>query len=211
MTYEEIHRSCLKQDCVTTLSLFSLKWKKAILGKLKNIDSLLSFQIKVVEKKAKKRITKCRVSLSAEKITFLIEFPASSLSAESVCILMVQILWVRSNSAGCTCVILGWFCVLHPETPSTIIPVYTYFSWWWRNFKSFCIADVQNNYVLPWTLVLQKISDSHFFPPLTKIWKYKLWGFLPAAFQMFWLGTCKVIKVWQFAFLSILHWHLGYS
>lgn len=105
----------------------------------------------------------------------------------------------------------GVICVLHPETPSTIIPVYSYFSWRWRNFKSFCIADVQNNYVLPWTLLLQKISDSHFFPPLTKIWKYKLWGFLPAAFQMFWLGTCKVIKAWQFAFLSILHWHLGYS
>ena len=38
-----------------------------------------------------------------------------------------------------------------------------------------------------------------------------MWGFLPAAFKVFWRGMCKVIKVWQFAFLSTLHWHLRYS
>lgn len=62
------------------------------------------------------------------KITFLVEFPASSWSAELACVLMLHVLWVRSNSAGCTWVILGWFCVLHPETPSTVIPVRLVFS-----------------------------------------------------------------------------------
>lgn len=53
------------------MSLFSLKWNKAIPGKLKNIVSL-SFQVKVVEKGQKERITKHRVSLECGKMTFLI-------------------------------------------------------------------------------------------------------------------------------------------
>lgn len=32
------------------------------------------------------------------------------------------------------------------------------------------------------------ISDSHFFPSLTNNQKCKLWGFLPAGFQMLWWG-----------------------
>lgn len=41
-------------------------------------------------------------------------------------------------------------------------------SWWWRSLKSFCIADIQNNSILPWTQVLSKFSDGHFFPSLKK-------------------------------------------
>lgn len=39
---------------------------------------------------------------------------------------------------------------------------------WCGSSKSFCIADIQNNSVLPWSQVLYEISVSHFFPSLKK-------------------------------------------
>lgn len=152
--------------------VFSLKWKKAIPGKLQNAVSLLSFQIKCWEI-GKKKALENRVSWECWKITFLIEFPASSWSAELACALMLHVLWVRNNSAGWTWVILGWFCVLHPEAPSTVYTCVFTVSWWWRSWQSFCIADTQNS-ILPSAQVLWKISDSHFFPSLKKILKLQL-------------------------------------
>lgn len=108
------------------------------------------------------------------------------------------------------CLFWVWFCILHSETPNIIKPVYSHFSLQWRNHKSCCIAYVQNNYILEYRCYI-KINDSHFFPPLTNLEKYKLWDFLPAAFQMLWLGMCEVIKVWQLAFLFTLHWHLSWQ
>lgn len=78
------------------------------------------------------------------------------------------VLWVRNNSAGWTWVILGWYCVLHPEKPTTVYTCVFTVSWWWRSLQWFCIADTKNNSILPWTQVLYKISDSHFFPSLKK-------------------------------------------
>lgn len=55
MIYVQINKSYLTPSYVAAHSLFSPRVKRAIPGKLKNTDPLLSFQINMVEKKAGKR------------------------------------------------------------------------------------------------------------------------------------------------------------
>lgn len=69
MIYVQINKSYLTPNYVTALSLFSPRVKRAIPGKLKNTDPLLSFLINMVEKKAgKKRLRNTECLYTAEKL-----------------------------------------------------------------------------------------------------------------------------------------------
>lgn len=131
-------------------SLFSPRIKRAIPEKLKNADPLLSFQINMVEKKGRKKkgyeIQNVFTLLKSYVLNWI-----SSLFLKCWVTMCSNVVESSAQKEFCKLSLSWvWFCVRHSERPSTIKPLCLYFSWQWRNPKSFCIACVQNYYILLW-------------------------------------------------------------